>query len=499
MRAAVNAVPALFAGFLVLIGAAWVLGDPPGAGPDEPAHYIKALGAGGGDFYGRDPPPSGAELSTQERWHQRASREFTVPAGLGYDGFGCGYLGDHDWARCQAQGTGSAEPTERVTYVGSYQPFMYVVPGLVMRAASDPLNAMRLGRVANAALSLGLLALAALVLWEGSRGALSLVGLAVAVTPMVVFFATILNPSGPELTGAICFTACLLRLTRAGDHPGWVWAACAGSGGVLAMSRPLGPSFVVLLVAGVVVLSGWRRTRAAIRTAPRAAVAAAAAVVLACLAGSVWERTKQPHVSSSPRGILDHVDEVIDVLPRLAKHAVGVFAGLDIDLPASLYLLWWVMLGALLVAALYVGRGRERVALVGLAAAVVVVTVLIGAGFAQTGFGLQGRYVLPFAVLLPLWAGELLNRRRERLAAGPARALVIAVTAGAAVVHAGAWYTNGRQVSVAGKGGWLFPSDATWVPPLGWWTLTALTLAGATMYVLAGWTASRAPLRAPPS
>jgi hypothetical protein len=247
----------------------------------------------------------------------------------------------------------------------------------------------------------------------------------------------------------------------------------------------------VLLVAGVVVLSGWRRTRAAVRSAPRAAVAAATAVLLACLAGSIWERTRQPHVSSGPGAILDHVDEVLDILPRLPKHAVGVFAGLDIYLPTSLYLIWWVMLGALLVAALYVGGGRERIALAGLAAVVVVVTVLIGAGFAQTGFDLQGRYVLPFAVLLPLWAGELLNRRREGLAVGPARALLIGVTAGAATVHAGAWYTNGRYVSVAGTGGWRFPSDATWVPPLGWWTLTALTLAGAAMYVLAGWTASR--------
>jgi hypothetical protein len=376
---------------------------------------------------------------------------------------------------------------------------MYVVPGVVMRAAGDPLNAMRLGRVANAGLSLGLLVLAALVLWERSRGALSLVGLVVAVTPTVVFFATILNPSGPELTGAICFTACLLRLTRADDHPSWVWAACAGSGAVLATSRSLGPIFVVLLVASVVALSGWRRSRGAVRAAPRAAASAAAAVVLACLAGSLWERAYQPHVSSSPGTILENVDEVLDAFPRLPKHAVGVFAGFDIDLPGPLYLIWWVMLGALLVAALYVGRSRERVALVGLAGAVVVVTVLIGAAYAQTGFGLQGRYVLPFAVLLPLWAGELLNRRRERLAAGPARALLIGVTAGAATVHAGAWYTNGRYVSVAGKGGWLFPSDATWVPPLGWWTLTTLALAGAAMYLLAGWTASHAPLRAPPS
>ena len=32
--------------------AAWVFSNPPGYGPDEPAHYIKALGAGHGEFFG---------------------------------------------------------------------------------------------------------------------------------------------------------------------------------------------------------------------------------------------------------------------------------------------------------------------------------------------------------------------------------------------------------------------------------------------------------------
>jgi hypothetical protein len=52
---------------------------------------------------------------------------------------------------------------------------------------------MRLGRLATAALSLGLIAVAAVALWDGARGALSLVGLVVAFTPSVLAFATALN------------------------------------------------------------------------------------------------------------------------------------------------------------------------------------------------------------------------------------------------------------------------------------------------------------------
>jgi hypothetical protein len=108
-------VPALFGLFLVLMGLAWAFADPPGAGPDEPAHYIKALGVGGGDLYGRRPggPTEaqlrtfmkagrsaeelarmkaflGADASLGAAWRAQTTREFTVPAGLSYTAFGCG-------------------------------------------------------------------------------------------------------------------------------------------------------------------------------------------------------------------------------------------------------------------------------------------------------------------------------------------------------------------------------------------------------------------------
>jgi hypothetical protein len=428
----------------------------------------------------------GRKQSAGAVWQRRTSREFTVPAGLSFSAFGCGYIADGDWGRCLDEGQASARATARSTYVGTYQPYLYAAPGLVMRAASEPQTAMRLGRLVNAALSFGLLVVAALVLWDGSRGALSLVGLMVAVTPAVVFFGSILNPSGPELASAVCFAACLLRLTRTMEHAGRVWVACAVSGAVLALSRSLGPGFVVLLAMSVVVLTGWRRAASVLKAAPGRSAATAVTIAIACAAGAFWERRYQPHVPWGPRTILDGLDPSIDNLLRLPKQAVGVFGGTDIFMPLPFYIVWWLMLTALLAAAFYVGRGLERVSLPALALAIVAATVVLSAVTRQTGYELTARYTLPFAVLLPLWAGELLVRHRGRLRPRPARALVVGVAAGAAVVHAAAWYTHGRRVSVGDDGDWLFMPHAGWAPPLGWWTWIAVVGAAVGAYLVAG-------------
>jgi Predicted membrane protein (DUF2142) len=61
-RGHASTVPGLAAVFLLFIGIAWALANPPGAAPDEGAHYVKAIGVGGGDLYGRRPAPTRAEV-----------------------------------------------------------------------------------------------------------------------------------------------------------------------------------------------------------------------------------------------------------------------------------------------------------------------------------------------------------------------------------------------------------------------------------------------------
>lgn len=313
-----------------------------------------------------------------------------------------------------------------------------------------------------------------------------------AVTPAVVFFSTNLNPTGPEIASAICFAASLLRLARTPDGPRWVWLACGASGAVLGLSRSLGLVCVVLLVLAVAARVGRRGVWPALAAAPRAAAGTAATIALACGAGLVWELRYQPHVPSGPRAILDGLSPSIDVLPRMPKEAGGVFGALDTFMPLTPYVVWWLMLAVLLAGAFFAGRGLERASLPAVAAAIVLLTLGLSAVYRQTGFELQARYVLPFAVILPLWAGELLNRHGPRLGRRAAGALVVGIAAGSATVHAVAWYANSRRVSVGTDGDWLFVSEAGWVPPLGWWTWIAVVLAAAGAYIVAGVKAGQA-------
>lgn len=423
-------------------------------------------------------------------WQARTTRWYSLPAGFAFDAFGCGGLPDKKWSTCLDDGRTSSKQTETGTYVGTYQPFPYALPGVAMRAEDEPQAALRVGRIVNAAISLGLLLVALLLLWDRARGTLTLAGLVITITPAVLFYATLLNPTGPEITAAVCFAAALIRLARAPGAPAWVWGACAGSGAMLALSRSLGPFFVLLLALAVAALAGRERTLAAIRAAPRPALLAGATVALAVAGGLFWELRYQPHVPSGPGAIVDGLGPALEELPGLPKEVVGVFGTLNAFMPLTVYIAWWAMFAGLLGAAALLGTRRERLGLATLAVAVVAVTLIVTAIYRQTGFPMQARYVLPFAVLLPLWAGEVLNRHRERLSAR-ATGLVLAGSASAAALfQLVAWYDNARQFALTGAG-WRFISHADWVPPLGWWTWVAVATAAAAAYALAGAVAAR--------
>ena len=424
-------------------------------------------------------------------WQRQTTRDFWVPAGLAFLGFGC-ESGDPD-ASASCLDHGRRLPTTKMgTYVGTYQPYVYLGPGLAMRSTRDGPTAMRLGRLANAVLSLGLVAIAALALWDRSRGALSLAGVIVAVSPAVVFAATTLNPSGPEIAAGICFAASLMRLTRSADRPTWIWVAYGASGAVLALSRSLGPIFVVLIALAIALLVGRRGVRAVLGTEPWRARTAAAAIAVAIAGGLFWELTYQPHLPFDVGATLDEVGPSVTALPRLAKEAVGVFGALDTKLPLAAYVGWWLMLGVLLVVAFAVAERRERRALAALGVGVVAVAIGVSTIYRQTGFALQARYVLPVAVVLPLWAGELLTRHHRSLSPSGSRALLIVLTAAAAGIHALAWYTNARRAAVGVDGGWLFERHPEWSPPLGWLPWIALVLVAAASCMLAGVRTTRA-------
>lgn len=313
-----RATPALLALSVTLLTIAWVIGNPPSAAPDEVAHYVKALGAGSGDLVGRTPSKLQVSSAVKSEakamaaagepaanavkiaaWQWRTTRLFQVPAGSLSTAFGCAdSRADLSWA-CINSGTSyPSRSQETSSYIGTYPPFVYVPSGLLAHAASNPETRLWLGRAGMAALALVMLIAAFFVLFDGDVGGLSLVGLLLAVTPMVLFVSSTLSASGPEVASAICFVASLLRLSRSKRSPWWVWAVCALSGIMLALSRELGPEFIVLEILATALVLGREHVRRL--AGGRRARTAWPVVALACIVAVYWDFVYNVHPPTGP-------------------------------------------------------------------------------------------------------------------------------------------------------------------------------------------------------
>ena len=494
---AAHRVPVLFAVGVALLVLAWVFGNPPGAAPDERAHYVRALGAGGLQLAGapfeptaaqrrafvaqagQEQPLPGAGLATV-LWAAKQTRAFDVPRALSTSSFGCNDRRSELSAACLDAPAREPRSGRVPSYTGTYPPFVYVAPGAAMRTQAAPAPALRAGRLVSAALCVALLAAAVALTLAGGGGGVALGALAVALTPMVVYCAGILNASGPEIAGSLCFLAAGFRLARPGAGP-WTWSALA-AGGALLLSRSLGPVLLVVLGAMLVALGGRRPRRP---EHPRAAAAAAAVLLVAFAVAAWWDLFEQPHGVEGGPGYRDALGQSLHDLDDVARHAIGDFGALDTSLPDWLYVVWALAALGLFGLAAARGTGRDRAGLAACALVAFGLTIVVSVFQLRTGYGAQGRHVLPVLVLVPLWAGEVLRR-----SGGPGRLVVAAGvlwSAGQAV----AWLANARRGAVGTDGPWWFFGDAEWSPPGGWWPWAVLAVAGAVAGLAAALMAAR--------
>jgi len=475
---------------------AWAFSNPPFAAPDEGMHYLRAQGVEQGQLVGPKADPATIVVPTdqQREWMAQAAREVEIPARLIPLDAGC-YVFERDTsAACidDFEPSADPEPVVAVTLVGTYQPLPYMLPAAAIKTADSPEGALYVARIASAFLALALLALAAAAAWDARARGASLVGPVLAVTPMAIFCASILNGSSLEVAGGVAFIACVLRVSREEPPPAWVWVGAGISGFVLALSRSAAPVWIALAVLVLLALHGPRATSRAARDGGRAAAFAVLAVLAGVIGNRLWEAAYGPEVTISLAMGRAAVRTAFDQLPQWLEELVGRFGYLEFALPLPLYLGWALAVAAIVVAAGIGPRLRGRIVLAacvaGLVALPVAQYVLVQR---HTGFGLQGRHALPVLVIVPLLAGELLRRHRDWISAQAMRALVVGSFAVAAIGHLLALYWNARRSATGVDGPLLFLGDAEWSPPVGWGLWLAVAAAGAACLLAAGVTAER--------
>src|SRR5262245_35145024 len=366
----------VFASYALLV-AAWVIGNPPSGAPDEWSHFLRAVSLGRGQLLGTDSGREGAmaivgptrpsfldEKTYQDElaWVAQNTRKVRIPAGMSPGWFRCNQ--QHDplvSARCLSTALPVDQPAEWFNPTATYQPVPYLLPAAISWVDLSPDNLDRLMRAGNAIVSLAFVAAAIFLLWNAESRLVSLVGLIVVMTPMMVFLSATLSPSGLEIVSALAFAAALLRMTR-GDgrrNPRWHWIVLAVSGAALSLSRSQGPVWVVLLAIVATTSAPSALLRMIVEQKRRSRVTAIA-ILVAIVLNRAWEYLYGPRLAFDPSPLGSSVSQGIAQLSGVLREQIGVFNYTEVSMPPLAYGLWGVLTVALTTIGLLVGSRWQR-------------------------------------------------------------------------------------------------------------------------------------------
>jgi len=509
----------MFACGYLLLSLVWALSNPSPSGADEAAHYIKALATGRLELVGPHTPfpfrDMGSFPGVVYYWDQ-STVAFRVPAKQAPastrqcdDGNATVPATCVSGTRCQrwsAPCVGSPPVTGDVvlgTYVGDYVPTFYVVPGLLAPLGNSDVNGLRFARMGAILVALVLVTLAAMLVMDRRAPALSLVGLLISVTPTAVYLNSVLNPNGGEIAASICFTAAMLRLWRdEASSPRWVWITAGVTGALLGFSRAYGPLWIMAAFAATVILLGFRASLRAVRGVGWPAMLLIALVAAGVLADLVWWKVvgvpkSRVSLFAFPRYLWMYASD----LPQIFEQEIGFFGWMDIPMGTFGYLVWSVMVLAVLLLALLVADTRQRIVLFLLSAGDMLITVVLGSiqrvAWDFPGPGVVGRYYLPLSVMITLLSGEILRMNGTKLGALMPRNLLIYLAGGAGICQGIAIWMAARRFAVGVNGHLLFLRHSQWQPDFGWVPWLVLAGLGCLLILATGVLATRAPSARP--
>jgi len=453
---------------VALLTGLWVVADPLYAGPDEPAHVIRAVAVDHGQL-------TGEKLSRRLRRELRGERQdflmVRVPAVYGIaSSYTCFAFKPEVTAEC-LRFTGSTRERDDATYVARHPPAYYAFVGIASWVGRPGSGTVYLMRFLSALLASALVATAITAITLARAPRVIALGLAFALTPMVLFVTSVVNPSALEISAAIAvWTGGLVLVSRADVRiDKWLVAGVGLGGCGMALSRQLGPLWLGLIALTLLGVA----TRPAVRNLLRSNWARVwgLLIIASCLAQLAWNARYPLDVSAEGRPPMhEGTSQVIRIVTgryfSRYHEMIGLFGWGDSPTPALTWIPWTAGIVFLLfAAALWVTR-RHLLVLLALVAAVIVVPIIIESSTYNEGGGVnwQGRYTLPLAVGVPIFAAfALAATYRGRELVSSRFLLATGVLLGLAQLVAFA--QNLRRYTVGYDGAFQFWQNPRWTPP----------------------------------
>ena len=438
----------------------WIITLPPFAGPDEPSNFVKAAALIRGDWVGEPiaADPMHSFWSTYPDIDERFGTSQQAPW--------C-FVGKPEAPACDnpMEALPVVEPTR--TQMGRYPPLGFLPASLgTLIGATD--RGASAARTTSALACCGLLAAAALLLQRRSR---SLTPLLIAMSPGVIFMASVDSPSGVEITAAVLAWCAVWCATAEGWSRTSTTAAFAVGAGVLVLARPAGIVAVIVMLVASAMISHTALLHGLIRHWKYLLGFAGAVLLSAAWYVGVYDDNFGITFDYEYR-VAKFFTIASRTLADLAVVKIGESIGNYgwLDTPSPQPVIWFFVAATAVLAWRTTSTSTLRTRL---ALGIVVISVPAWAIALNVNyqdllgtFGVQGRHLTPFLVGIPLIAVMHHTPRRSDRAV-----LTIAIALHAwCVMVALRRYSFGRVTD-----DWLgFLHSPVWTPPLGMTTSIAL-------------------------
>lgn len=429
----------------------WSLATARYAGPDEPAHVLRAAAVANGEFEGRPVPGLAPGF-----------RAVVVPAVLASGDPSCFRHAARRPAVCAVAAEGIVGTARAATSAGTNPPLYYAMVGIPVRLLADPSQVVWYRIIAAAWCAL------ALACALGRSRSIGPPGLVVAgLTPAAWFLFGVVNPNSLEISLAALAWVAVVRLLRAGTASAGEIAWFSVPAALAIAIRPIAVIAVAAMVVVVLVgRGGWRQVLRLVPSwqARTALLAPPLTAVLSIAAWTWWSSVdvNDPRTAST-LSLLATLRRAVQDTSRTLRQMAGSLGWLEFSAPSVAQLSWWILIAVAGVLVLS-NRSGIRWAWVSIAALLLAMPIVFEVTVAhRVGFIWQGRYSISTGIGLVI-VGFGLGFDRCADTSG-SRRVRLAVLVLPAIAEVATFWTALRRFTVGTDGSWWF-TRAAWHPPL---------------------------------